>query len=417
MTAGFSWVFLSLLTAWSPQAFVVDGARVEVGDGTARDGARVVVDGGVIVDVLPLTAPLPAGVMRVEGRGKVLSPGLCAVGSQVGLFEVGMEPDSDDADLEGGATPGFVAGRGYNPRAVHVAVDREEGVTSAVLSPAQPKLFAGMGTLVSLSGRWADGPDLGRPVAMFGAVGGAVANAWGGSRGGLFLALDEIVDDVRWYRKNRAAYDAGAARPLRLSPVHLRALSQVVDGGGLPFIVRVNRASDILAVLDAADRYGMSVIIDGGAEAWLVADRLKEAKTPVIVHPSTAGELELDSLSARDDLATVLYAAGIPLVIATWATDMGTTRLRQEAGIAVQNGLPHEVALAAITSVPAALLMARASEPRRGLLAKGARADLVLWSGDPLEALTVAERVWIAGREETTPSRPRQLAERYRPRR
>jgi imidazolonepropionase-like amidohydrolase len=147
-----------------------------------------------------------------------------------------------------------------------------------------------------------------------------------------------------------------------------------------------------------------------------VADRLRTAGVPVIVHPSASGQLAFDALGARDDLATLLHRAGVRIAIASWATDMGTSRLRQEAGIAVQNGLPRDVALAAITSTPAALLVDRKGSPRRGVVEKGARADLVLWSGDPLEVLSIAEHVWIAGQENPTPSRPRQLAERYRPR-
>jgi imidazolonepropionase-like amidohydrolase len=133
----------------------------------------------------------------------------------------------------------------------------------------------------------------------------------------------------------------------------------------------------------------------------------------VIVHPSTAGRVDFEALSARDDLATALFDAGVTVVLAGWDSENGTTRVRQEAGLAVQNGLPHAAAIAAITSVPAGLFP-RGDGAVVGQVQKGAVADLVLWSGDPLEVQSVAEHVWIAGREDPTPSRPRQLAERYR---
>ena len=408
----------ALVPALSSGAFVVEGAAVETGAGPRLIQASVVVDDGVIVDVLPASAPPPAGVRRIDGRGKVLSPGLVAVGSQVGLFDVGMEPALDDQELAGRATPAFVAGLGYNPLAVHVAVDREEGVTTAVLAPAERKLFSGQATVVPLSGTLDDAgrPDVAHPVAMWGAFDGAVAEAWGGSRGGLVLGAREVFDDVRWYGAHRTAYDNGDSRALALPPVHLRALQPLLRKD-VPWVVHVDRAADIVAVLDVAADEGLRVVIDGGAEGWLIAERLKAKDVAVIVHPSLAGQKDFDALSARDDLATVLHKAGVRVVIASWATDMGTTRLRQEAGIAVQNGLPHDVALAAITSTPATLFApagkGRGARPR-GVIQKGARADLVLWSGDPLEVMSVAEHVWIAGREDPTPSRPRQLAERYR---
>jgi len=417
----FAWL-PALVPALSPAAFVVEGAAVETGEGARLIEASVVVDDGVIVDVLPASSPLPAGARRIDGRGKVLSPGLVAVGSQVGLFDVGMEPAHDDSALSGPATPAFVAGDGYNPLAVHVAVDREEGVTTAVLAPAERTLFSGQATVVSLTGTLdaAGRPDVAHPVAMWGAFDGGVAEAWGGSRGGLLLGLRGLFDDVRWYRAHRAAYDNGDSRALALPPVHLRALQPVVQGA-LPWVVHVDRAADVLAVLDVAAEEGLRVIVDGGAESWLVAEQLQAAHVAVIVHPSTAGQKDFDALSSRDDLATVLHKAGVDVVIASWPTDMGTTRLRQEAGLAVQNGLPHDAAIAAITRMPAVLFAPHANDaagkgaPLRGVVKKGARADLVLWSGDPLEVMSVAEHVWIAGRENPTPSRPRQLAERYRP--
>jgi imidazolonepropionase-like amidohydrolase len=407
----------SLLAALSPQAFVVQDATVEVGDGTRLLQASVVVDDGLVVDVLSASASVPSGVRRIDGRGKVLSPGLVAVGSQVGLFDVGMEPDDDDSNADGPAVPGFVAGHGFNPRAVHVAVDREEGVTTVVLAPAGKKLFAGQGVVASLSGRLDDRPDVTRPVAQFGAFDGAVAGAWGGSRGGLVLGLRELLDDVRWYRARPRAYDVGDSRPLKLAPVHLRALAAVVDGGGMPWVIHVDRASDILTVLDIAAAEGIRIVVDSGAEAWLVAEQLRAAAVPVIVRPSSSGQLSFDAFAARDDLVTQLHRAGVRVVVASWATEMGTSRLRQEAGIAVQQGLPRDVAWAAITSTPAALFVDRPGAPVRGVIRKGARADLVLWSGDPLEVLSIAEQVWVGGVYDPTPSRPRQLADRYRKKR
>jgi hypothetical protein len=70
------------------------------------------------------------------------------------------------------------------------------------------------------------------------------------------------------------------------------------------------------------------------------------------------------------------------------------------------------VALAAITSVPAKRFKLQHDGRDVGVLKAGARANLVLWSGDPLETTTVAERLWVAGRA-PPPSRQRQLADKY----
>ncbi|MDP2340683.1 MAG: hypothetical protein Q8O67_06985 [Deltaproteobacteria bacterium] len=398
---------LAALIVSAPVA-VIDVA-VEVGDGTRIDRATVIFDGALITSV-GADAVVPANARRVDGRGKVLSPGLVAAGSQLGLFEVGQEAGAIDDAMAGPATPGFRAGDGFNPLSPHIAINREEGVTTVVLAPGGRKLLSGQGYVVELGSRLDSLPDVSKPVAVFGAFDGGTAESFGGSRGSLLLALREIFDDVRFYKANVAAFDKGASRDLHLSPTHLRALFPVIEGK-VPLVVSVDRAADIRAMLAFAKEQKLKLVVDGGTESWLVAAELRTAGVPVIVHPSYAGVITFDALHARDDLAAVLHEQDVVVVIAGWEAGNGTTRLRQEAGIAVQNGMPHAAAIAAITRTPATLFGA----PNAGLVRKGARASLVLWSGDPLEALTLSEKIWVGGVEITAPSRERLLAEKYKP--
>ena len=76
----------------------------------------------------------------------------------------------------------------------------------------------------------------------------------------------------------------------------------------------------------------------------------------------------------------------------------------------VSYGLPREKALAAITLRPAKAL---GLEKELGTIESGKRADLVLWSGDPLELSTVAEKVFIEGVEQPLATRQTRLVERY----
>ncbi len=92
------------------------------------------------------------------------------------------------------------------------------------------------------------------------------------------------------------------------------------------------------------------------------------------------------------------------------ATASTLRKNRQLAGNAVAHGLPWEAGLAALTSVPADIFGLGA---RRGRIEKGQAADLVLWSGDPLEVTSVAEQVWIGGSPVPMRSRQTELLERY----
>ena len=85
--------------------------------------------------------------------------------------------------------------------------------------------------------------------------------------------------------------------------------------------------------------------------------------------------------------------------------------LRQEAGNAVAYGLPWAEAFRAVTIVPAQIW---GIADRYGSLEPGKVANVVVWSGDPLELLTQVEHVIIRGQEVPLVSRETELRDRYR---
>lgn len=82
----------------------------------------------------------------------------------------------------------------------------------------------------------------------------------------------------------------------------------------------------------------------------------------------------------------------------------------QHAGNAVANGLPHIQAIAAITLNPAKIF---GVDSTHGSLEPGKQADLVIWSGDPLEVTEAAEQVFIGGEAMPMTSRQIKLKDRY----
>jgi imidazolonepropionase-like amidohydrolase len=76
----------------------------------------------------------------------------------------------------------------------------------------------------------------------------------------------------------------------------------------------------------------------------------------------------------------------------------------------VAYGLPWDKALAAITRWPAEIWGLEGL----GVIAVGSIADLVVWSGDPLEVVSTPTAVMIDGTWISLSTRQRLLAERYR---
>jgi imidazolonepropionase-like amidohydrolase len=118
-----------------------------------------------------------------------------------------------------------------------------------------------------------------------------------------------------------------------------------------------------------------------------------------------------DRIGSRLDNAALLQKAGV--TISLMLDDEPThnaRKLRQTAGIAVAHGLPYDAALTALTANPADIFGLGST---RGRIARGQTADVVLWTGDPLELSTLADNVWIAGRAIDMRSRQTELRDRY----
>ncbi len=163
----------------------------------------------------------------------------------------------------------------------------------------------------------------------------------------------------------------------------------------LPLLVTAYREQDIRSALRLAEEFGIRVVLDGAAEAYLAVDALRAAGVPVILHPTMArqfGEMENASFTT----AQVLHEAGIPFALQSgFEGYVPKTRVvLWEAAIAAAYGLPFEAALGSITLGAARIL---GVEERVGSLEAGKDGDLVLFDGDPFEYTTRVLAVVIEG--------------------
>ena len=392
-------------------ALALVGATVYTGEGPPLENATVVIDGGKITSVGPRAKP-PAGVPVVDAKGKVVTPGLIAISTRIGVLDVELEPGSVEATLPEPADPVRAALRAadtYDPRSLTVPIARAAGISSALVVPDGGQI-SGQAAWVDLVEReWLRRASAALVVAI-----GVEGTATGGpppagTRAASFLRLRETLEDARLYRANRGPYLTNRLRALSVSAADLAVLERPL-AGELPLLVEVEAASDIRTVLDIARDFGLRVVLVGAPEAWLVAGELARAKVPVVLDPSEDLPSSFSALQSRRDTAALLQRAGVRVILADLSGPHFTHRLRQAAGNAVADGLPYEAALAAITRTPADVFgMADA-----GALRPGAAANVVLWSGDPLEVTTSAERMWIRGQEVSLETRQDLLTRRYR---
>jgi Amidohydrolase family len=397
---------LVLAPALAPaQDLLIRNARVHTAAAAGTlEHADVLVRDGRIAGVGSHLAAR-AGATVVEANDRPVTPGLFGGLTQIGLEEVDLEASTYDAKLELDAPawqhmwrPEFDVTPAFNPRSILLPVARIEGVTWAMLAPVSSQsLVAGQGTAVTLDGRY--DAALAGSRSLFVNWGSAADAASGGSRAAQYMLFDQAIREVR----DPASAGTGAL----LLPEGRAVLKAYLAGGRVVF--RVERAADILRVIHYAGDHGMKPVIAGGTEAWLVARELAAARVPVILNPLDDLPADFDQLAARFDNAKLLQEAGVQIAF-SFGDSFQVRKNRQLAGNAVAHGLPWDAALAAITANPAEIFGQGAD---RGRIEKGQAADLVLWSGDPLEVTTVAEQVWIGGRPVEMRSRQTELRDRY----
>lgn len=405
----------SPVTPGAPAAdtVIVQNARLYTmagANGGLIENGDVVMRGGVVVAVGQDLA-VPAGARAIDAKGRVVTPGLFAPWSQIGLVEIGLDDESNDASPEDDYphSASLDAVDAFNPASTLIAVNRAGGVTRAVSAPEPgSKVFGGLGAIVDLSGRANSVTRAGALQSVAMGYAGAARN--GDTRLGAWAAFRDAIEEARAYAANPAGY-ALRPRMTGLSLNDLRALAPAARGQQ-PIVVDVNSANDLRTLMKVKAQYGLNVVALGGTEAHLVARELAAAGIPVILNSFLNLPEAFEDIAATQANAARLNAAGV--VIAFYDPPSGTHNLRllpQLGGNAVANGLPYPAALAALTINPARIY---GVADRLGSLEIGKAGDLVIWSGDPLETSSRPVQVFIDGRQTSLVTRQTRLRDRYR---
>lgn len=348
---------------------------------------------------------------HIDAKGGSITPGLFNANTRIGVEEVSLIYQTVDSFTSlAGISASLRVADAFNFRSVAIPLNRSQGLSHALVVPQSGNsLIAGQVALVDLSGQ-ADS-IINPYVALKINYGEKGQHLAGGSRAAALQQLREAFADARDYADNKAAFNVGQRRQYALSRLDLEALLPVVRGEK-PIIVDVSRASDILSILDFAKQEQVKLILSQAEEAWLVANEIAAAEVPVIIDPIENLPTRYESLAARADNAALLNQAGVTLVFTgmSWLNTHSAYLVRQSAGNAVANGLDKLTALKAMTINPRQVFQAF---PDSGVVRQGEPANLVLWSGDPLEMTSTVELVLVNGKQMPLESRASQLAQRY----
>ncbi|MEV4062518.1 amidohydrolase [Nonomuraea dietziae] len=368
-------------------------------DGDPIDGGTVLIQDGKIAAV-GRDIEIPDGVQVVDAQGGWVLPGFVEAHGHLGVHEEAdgwAGQDTNEMTDPNGAR--LRALDAINPGDLGFADALSGGVTTAVIKPGSGNPIGGQTVAVKCWGRTVEEMLVREPVSVKSALGENPKRVYGdqkklpSTRQGVAAVIRDAFRKAQDYQARRD-HAAAEGKPFDRDGT-LEILGRVLDGE-LPWCQHTHRADDIATALRLADEFGYRLIINHGTEGHLIADVLAERQIPVIIGPlfTSRSKVELRNRSLRNP--GILARAGVELAITTDHPVVPIHFLVYQATLAVKEGLDRDTALRSITVNPAKIM---GLDDRVGSLRPGLDGDVVIWSGDPLDIMSRALRVFVDGRE------------------
>jgi len=404
-----------------PAVVAIRNATIVPVVGPRIANGTLVMRGGRI-EAVGANVQVPADARVIDGTGLFVYPGLIDSGSRLGLTEIGSVPGGVDLQELGDFNPQNDVITAFNPSSEIIPTVRVNGVTTAITS-ARGGVIAGQAALVDLFGWTPDGsaalPRAGMVITFPRVRAGRRFGGGPGAPGAegqaeevdrQTRALRNYLADAKAYSDIKAALAGGAAgrQEVRLP---MEAMVPVMRGES-PVIFEVETAEQIRGALAIADSFHLRVILRGARQAWQLADTLAARRIPVIVGPLVVAPEDRDPYDAVYSYPGVLARAGVKIAFQT-DNAADSRNVAYNAGIATAFGLDPEEALRAVT-INAAQIWGVAD--RYGSLEVGKVANVIVTTGDPLDARTQMRHVFIRGVAIPFTDRHDRLYEQFRAR-
>jgi imidazolonepropionase-like amidohydrolase len=383
------------------------GASVAIVNGYVLPVAGPPIDRGTIlirdgrIAAVGAEVAIPNGFDVIDAADKWVLPGFIESHGHVGIHEEANGPAGDDTNEM--TAPNTAAVRAIDAVNIEDEGFRDAlsgGITSVIVKPGSGNPIGGQTVAIKTwGGRTIDEQVLSESVSVKSALGENPKRIYGGKSqlpstrlGVAFVIREAFVDAQHYARTTKTATLKGKPFVRDLSK---EALSRVLSGE-LAWDQHTHRHDDIATAIRLADEFGYRLVINHGTEAHKLADLLAERDIPVIFGPMITSRSKVELRDRAISNLAALARAGVRVAITTDHPVVPINFLVYQAALAVREGLPRDTAIEALTRNPASFFRL---EDRVGSLAPGLDGDVVIWSGDPLEVSSRAERVLIQGRE------------------
>jgi len=353
-------------------AIAIKGARVIPVSGPELENAVILMRGGKI-EAVGKDLEIPWDARVIDGSKKVVVPG---------FVEAHTFRGTDRPNERLASVPFVSTFDSINPVDPFYEDALRQGVTTLGVMPGNDTMIGGQGCVVRPVGVTTESMMLVKNVALK----ISLRPRPGVSRMAHVAALRKELQDAAEALKDKKAEPDARREPLA------RLLK-----GLLPAFVYCPTASDVHRAMELADAFKFKAKLVLGRDGWKAAADIAKKGYEVVLDP----ELEYWETDEERHEEVRRFGgeapakAGLRFAFQTDALPHGSSYLWFQAATAVKNGLSRAEALRAATLAPAEILGLGA---RIGSIEKGKDANVVVLTGDPLDAQTWVDLVLIEGK-------------------
>ena len=397
--------FASTYTPRASTPTLIRNATVFDGNGAELANSDVLMRDGRIVAVGHNLSG--EGATVIDGTGKFVTPGIIDAHSHLGVYpSPSIDATADGNELTQPNTAEVWAEHSVWPQDPGFLRAVAGGITTLHILPGSGNLFGGRGvTLRPVLGATTvqEMKFPGAPQSLKMACGENPARVYGSRNSSPATGMGNVAgyrqafaNAARYARRVEAAENGEGDPPDR--DLELETLAGVINGD-IILQWHCYRADEMANAIQVAHEFHFQIAaFHHAVEANKISDLLREEGICAAMWADWWG-FKIEAYDGiRENIAFVDAAGACAIVHSD--SEVGIQRLNQEAAKAMADGrragleITRAQAWTWLSRNPARALRI---DQETGTLEAGRRADVVIWSADPLSSYAVAERVFIDG--------------------